>query len=132
MECDILLPSALENAITLKNVGNVKTKIIAELANGPTTPGADRVLEDQGVLLIPDILANAGGVTVSYYEWVQDQYSFFWSEDKINKTLEETIQTAFNSVHKTTAQYNTDMRTGAYILAVGRVVEATKVRGIFP
>ena len=132
MECDILLPSALENAITLKNVGNVKTKIIAELANGPTTPGADRVLDEQGVLLIPDILANAGGVTVSYYEWVQDQYSFFWTEDKINKTLEGTIQTAFKSVHETTHRYNTDMRTGAYILAVGRVVEATRVRGIFP
>jgi len=132
MECDILLPSALENAITLKNVGNVKTKIIAELANGPTTPGADRVLDEQGVLLIPDILANAGGVTVSYYEWVQDQYSFFWTEDKINKTLEGTIQTAFNSVLETTKRYNTDMRTGAYILAVGRVVEATRVRGIFP
>jgi glutamate dehydrogenase (NAD(P)+) len=132
MECDILLPSALENAITLKNVGNVKTKIIAELANGPTTPGADRILDEQGVLLIPDILANAGGVTVSYYEWVQDQYSFFWTEDKINKTLENTIQTAFNSVHETTHRYNTDMRTGAYILAVGRVVEATRVRGIFP
>jgi glutamate dehydrogenase (NAD(P)+) len=132
MECDILLPSALENAITLKNVGNVKTKIIAELANGPTTPGADRILDEQGVLLIPDILANAGGVTVSYYEWVQDQYSFFWTEDKINKTLENTIQTAFNSVLETTKKYNTDMRTGAYILAVGRVVEATSVRGIFP
>jgi glutamate dehydrogenase (NAD(P)+) len=131
-ECDILLPSALENAITLKNVGNVKTKIIAELANGPTTPGADRVLDDQGVLLLPDILANAGGVTVSYYEWVQDQYSFFWTEDKINKTLEQTMQTAFNSVHETAKHYNTDMRTGAYILAVGRVVEATRVRGIFP
>ncbi len=132
LECDILLPSALENAITMKNVGNVKTKIIAELANGPTTPGADRVLDDQGVLLVPDILANAGGVTVSYYEWVQDQYSFFWSEDKINNTLEQTINTAFKSVHETTKHYNTDMRTGAYILAVGRVVEATKVRGIFP
>lgn len=132
MECDILLPSALENAITLKNVGNVKTKIIAELANGPTTPGADRVLEDEGVFLIPDILANAGGVTVSYYEWVQDQYSFFWSEQKINQTLEQTIQTAFNSVHETTKHYNTDMRTGAYILAVDRVAEATSVRGIFP
>jgi glutamate dehydrogenase (NAD(P)+) len=132
MECDILLPSALENAITLKNVGNVKTKIIAELANGPTTPGADRVLDDQGVLLLPDILANAGGVTVSYYEWVQDQYSFFWTEDKINKTLENTMQTAFNSVRETAEKYNTDMRTGAYILAVGRVVEATRVRGIFP
>jgi glutamate dehydrogenase (NAD(P)+) len=132
MECDILLPSALENAITLKNIGNVKTKIIAELANGPTTPGADRVLEDEGVMLIPDILANAGGVTVSYYEWVQDQYSFFWSEDQINKTLEDTMRTAFKSVHETAQRYNTDMRTGAYILAVSRVAEATSVRGIFP
>jgi glutamate dehydrogenase (NAD(P)+) len=132
MECDILLPSALENAITLKNVGNVKTKIIAELANGPTTPSADRVLEDQGVMLIPDILANAGGVTVSYYEWVQDQYSFFWSEKQINDTLEQTIRTAFDSVYDMTQKYDTDMRTGAYILAVGRVAEATSVRGIFP
>lgn len=132
MECDILLPSALENAITLKNVGNVKTKIIAELANGPTTPGADRVLEDRGVLLIPDILANAGGVTVSYYEWVQDQYSFFWSEKQINETLEQTINTAFDAVYKMAQHHNTDMRTGAYILAVGRVAEATSVRGIFP
>ncbi|HSD46502.1 MAG TPA: Glu/Leu/Phe/Val dehydrogenase [Pyrinomonadaceae bacterium] len=132
VDCDILLPSALENAITLKNVGNVKAKIIAELANGPTTPSADRILEDRGVMLIPDILANAGGVTVSYYEWVQDQYSFFWTEDKINKTLESTIQTAFNAVHETAQRYNTDMRTGAYILAVGRVVDATQMRGIFP
>jgi len=131
-DCDILLPSALENAITLNNVGKVKAKIIAELANGPTTPGADRVLEDEGVFLVPDILANAGGVTVSYYEWVQDQYSFFWSEKQINDTLEQTINTAFNSVHETAKRYNTDMRTGAYILAVGRVVEATSVRGIFP
>jgi len=132
IDCDILLPSALENAITLNNVGKVKAKIIAELANGPTTPGADRVLDDEDVFLVPDILANAGGVTVSYYEWVQDQYSFFWSEKQINDTLEQTIQTAFNSVHDTAQRYNTDMRTGAYILAVGRVVEATRVRGIFP
>ena len=116
----------------LVNVGNVKTKIIAELANGPTTPGADRVLDDQGVMLIPDILANAGGVTVSYYEWVQDQYSFFWSERQINDTLEQTIKKAFDSVYETAQQYNTDMRTGAYILAVARVAEATRVRGIFP
>jgi glutamate dehydrogenase (NAD(P)+) len=132
IDCDILLPSALENAITMKNVGQVKAKIIAELANGPTTPGADRVLEDEGVFLIPDILANAGGVTVSYYEWVQDQYSFFWSESQINDTLEQTMKTAFNSVHETAQRYNTDMRTGAYILAVARVAEATSVRGIFP
>jgi glutamate dehydrogenase/leucine dehydrogenase len=132
VDCDILLPSALENAITLANVGQVKAKIIAELANGPTTPGADRVLADQGVFLIPDILANAGGVTVSYYEWVQDQYSFFWPEKKINDTLEQAMRTAFNSVYATAQRYDTDMRTGAYILAVDRVAEATRVRGIFP
>jgi glutamate dehydrogenase (NAD(P)+) len=132
VDCDILLPSALENAITLKNVGTVKAKIIAELANGPTTPGADRVLDDQGVFLVPDILANAGGVTVSYYEWVQDQYSFFWSEKQINETLEQTMRAAFNEVHETAQRHHTDMRTGAYILAVDRVAEATRVRGIFP
>ena len=132
VDCDILLPSALENAITLANVGQVKAKIIAELANGPTTPGADRVLADKGVFLVPDILANAGGVTVSYYEWVQDQYSFFWSERQINDTLEQTMQSAFKAVHDTAQRYDTEMRTGAYILAVARVAEATSVRGIFP
>jgi glutamate dehydrogenase (NAD(P)+) len=132
VDCDILLPAALENAITLANVGQVKAKIIAELANGPTTPGADRVLDDGGVFLVPDILANAGGVTVSYYEWVQDQYSFFWSEKQINETLEGTMRAAFKSVHETAERYDTDMRTGAYILAVDRVAEATRVRGIFP
>lgn len=132
VECDILCPSALENSITNANVAKVKAKIIAELANGPTTPAADRVLEDNGVLLIPDILANAGGVTVSYYEWVQDQYSFFWSEDRINRTLEETIGNAFHKVHEKARYYGTDMRTGAYILAIDRVAEATSVRGIFP
>ena len=132
VECDILCPSALENSITMANVGRVKAKIIAELANGPTTPGADRVFEDEGVLLIPDILANAGGVTVSYYEWVQDQYSFFWTEKRINQTLQDTMGDAFHKVHQTAQRYGTDMRTGAYILAIDRVAEATRVRGIFP
>src|SRR5688500_9546241 len=132
VDCDILLPSALENAITMANVGDVKAKIIAELANGPTTPGADRVFADAGVFIVPDILANAGGVTVSYYEWVQDQYSFFWSESHINETLEQAMRTAFNSVYETAQRHETDMRTGAYILAVDRVAEATSVRGIFP
>lgn len=132
VECDILCPSALENSITMANVGKVKTKIIAELANGPTTPGADRVLEQNGAMLIPDILANAGGVTVSYYEWVQDQYSFFWSEQRINQTLEDTMSNAFQKVHEKAKYYGVDMRTGAYILAIDRVAEATRVRGIFP
>ncbi len=132
VDCDILCPSALENSITMKNVGGVKAKIIAELANGPTTPAADRVLEDNGAMLIPDILANAGGVTVSYYEWVQDQYSFFWSESRINQTLEDTMSDAFHKVHEKAKHYGTDLRTGAYVLAIERVAEATRVRGIFP
>ena len=90
------------------------------------------MLEDRGVMLIPDILANAGGVTVSYYEWVQDQYSFFWSEKRINQTLEDTMSDAFHKVYQTANRYGTDMRTGAYILAIDRVAEATRVRGIFP
>jgi len=132
LECDILLPAALENSITLANIERVRTKIIAELANGPTTPGADRVLAERGVLLVPDILANAGGVTVSYYEWVQDLYSYFWSESQVNEALEKAMRTAFENVYATATQYKTDMRTGAYILAIGRVAEATRVRGIFP
>ena len=132
VECDILLPSALENAITLANVERVNAKIIAEPANGPVTPGADRVLYDRGVFLIPDILANAGGVTVSYYEWVQDQYSFFWPEKQVNDTLEQTMRRSFEDVYATAQRHQTDMRTGAYILAVDRVAEATNVRGIFP
>ena len=132
LECDILLPAGLENTITMANVGRVKTKIIGELANGPVTPAADRVLFDRDVFLLPDILANAGGVTVSYYEWVQDLYSFFWSEKQVNETLEQTMKASFNDVYATAEKYKTDMRTGAYILAIARVAEATSVRGIFP
>jgi glutamate dehydrogenase (NAD(P)+) len=132
MDCDILLPAGLENTITLSNVGRVKAKIIGELANGPITPGADRVFFDRDVFLLPDILANAGGVTVSYYEWVQDLYSFFWSEKQVNDTLEQTMKASFNDVYAMAEKYNTNMRTGAYILAIGRVAEATSVRGIFP
>jgi glutamate dehydrogenase (NAD(P)+) len=132
VDCDILCPSALENSITLANVERVKAKIIAELANGPTTPGADRHLAERGTFLLPDILANAGGVTVSYYEWVQDQYSYFWTEKQVNDALEKTMRTAFDHVYATADRFRTDMRTGAYILAVGRVAEATSVRGIFP
>jgi glutamate dehydrogenase (NAD(P)+) len=132
VECDVLLPAALENSITLANVERVRASVIAELANGPVTPDSDRVLFDRGVFLVPDILANAGGVTVSYYEWVQDQYSYFWTEDRVRDTLEQTMRGSFASVYSTAERYRTDMRTGAYILAVGRVSEATRVRGIFP
>ncbi|HST52056.1 MAG TPA: Glu/Leu/Phe/Val dehydrogenase [Pyrinomonadaceae bacterium] len=132
VDCDILLPAALENSITLANVERVRASIIAELANGPVTPDSDRILFDRGVFLIPDILANAGGVTVSYYEWVQDMYSYFWTEDRVRDTLEQTMKTAFAGVYATAERYRIDMRTGAYILAIGRVAEATRVRGIFP
>jgi glutamate dehydrogenase (NAD(P)+) len=132
VECDVLLPAALENSITLANVERVRASVIAELAHGPVTPDSDRVLFDRGVFLVPDILANAGGVTVSYYEWVQDQYSYFWTEDRVRDTLEQTMRGSFASVYSTAERYRTDMRTGAYILAVGRVSEATRVRGIFP
>jgi glutamate dehydrogenase (NAD(P)+) len=132
VECDILCPAALENSITLANVENVRARIVAELANGPVTPGSDRVLFDRGVFLIPDILANAGGVTVSYYEWVQDQYSYFWTEDRVRETLEQTMRTAFAGVYAAAERFRADMRTGAYIVAVSRVAEATSVRGIFP
>ncbi|MGH9555869.1 MAG: Glu/Leu/Phe/Val family dehydrogenase [Terriglobales bacterium] len=132
VECDILVPAALENQITLENAARVKAKIVAEAANGPTTPGADAVLHQKGVFVIPDILANAGGVTVSYFEWVQDLQELFWDEDEVNRKLEKMMVKAFKDVHVTAKRYSADMRTGAYILAIGRVAEATSSRGIWP
>jgi glutamate dehydrogenase (NAD(P)+) len=131
-ECEVLIPAALENQITMENAPKIKTRILAEAANGPTTPGADDILHKKGVFLIPDILANAGGVTVSYFEWVQGLYSFFWDENEVNKHLERKMTEAFREVHTVAKQYKVHMRTAAYILAVGRVAEATRVRGIYP
>jgi glutamate dehydrogenase/leucine dehydrogenase len=132
VDCDVLVPAALENSITLNNVGKVRARIIVELANGPTTPGADQVLFETGAFLVPDILANAGGVTVSYYEWVQNQYGYSWTEGQVQDTLESTMKKAFREVYSAAERHGVDMRTGAYVLAVGRVAEATSVRGIFP
>jgi glutamate dehydrogenase (NAD(P)+) len=132
LDCDILIPAALENQINLDNVDAVKARIIAEAANGPVTPGADRVLHEKGIFDIPDILANAGGVTVSYFEWVQDRYGFFWSDEEVNRPLERIMVKAFREVYEMAAQYKVHLRTGAYCLAINRVAEATRVRGIFP
>ncbi|HJY85596.1 MAG TPA: Glu/Leu/Phe/Val dehydrogenase [Candidatus Acidoferrales bacterium] len=132
LKCDILIPAALENVITLHNADQIKAKIVAEAANGPTTPHADEVLHRKGVFVLPDILANAGGVTVSYFEWAQDLQGYFWEENEVNARLEKVMKRAFHDVHETMRRYHTHSRAAAYILAVGRVSEATLVRGLFP
>lgn len=132
LECEVLIPAALENAITAENAGKINARIIGEAANGPTTPEADRILYEKGVLVLPDILANAGGVTVSYFEWVQDNYSFFWKEKDVNANLQEVMVKAFSEVLEASKKYKIDMRRAAYVLAVDRVTEAIRVRGIFP
>ncbi len=132
LDCDVLVPAALEGVITDLNVDNVKARIIAEAANGPTTPEADEVLRGKGVFLIPDILCNAGGVTVSYFEWVQDREEFFWAVDEINARLRRVMVRAFDDVYRTAVEHDVDMRLAAYMLAVSRVAEATLTRGIYP
>ena len=132
IECDILIPAALENQITLENVDMVKARIVAEAANGPTTPGADVALHKKGIMVIPDVLANAGGVTVSYFEWVQDLQELFWDEEDVNRRLERVMVKAFTDVLGNAKKHNVAMRTGAYILAIERVAKAMVARGIWP
>jgi len=132
LECEVLVPAALENQITQENAPRIRAKIVAEAANGPTTPGADEILHANGIFLIPDILANAGGVTVSYFEWVQSLQAFFWEENQVNHHLEKVMTRAFNEVLAIARKFDVHMRTAAYILAVGRVAEATRIRGIYP
>jgi glutamate dehydrogenase/leucine dehydrogenase len=132
VECDFLIPAALEGVITAENADNIKTKIVAEAANGPTTPEADAILFKKGIVVLPDILANAGGVTVSYFEWVQDLMSHFWDGEEINVKLRKVMTKAFDNVYKISQQYKCNMREAAYILAIGRVAEAYQLRGIYP
>ena len=132
VDCDILIPAALENQITARNAGNIKARIVAEAANGPTTPEADQQMFQRGVFMIPDILCNAGGVTVSYFEWVQDLNRDHWSESVVNAKLKEIMVRAFQETLAIAKRDEIDMRTAAYLLAVQRVADATSMRGLYP
>jgi glutamate dehydrogenase/leucine dehydrogenase len=131
LKVDVLVPAALENQITEENAPKIRPKILAEAANGPTTPEADPILHENGVFLIPDILANAGGVTVSYFEWVQDLGNYFWTEDEVNQKLETVMRRSFADVVAIGQKSRVPMRTAAYMLGVGRVAEATRLRGLY-
>jgi len=132
LKCDVLVPAALENQITLGNAAKINATIVAEAANAPMTPGGDEVLLKNGSFLIPDILCNAGGVIVSYFEWVQDLQGLFWTEGEVNNQLEKIMVRTFKEVHDLSQKHKINMRTAAYVQAVGRVADASKVRGLFP
>ena len=132
LDCDVLAPCALEQVLTADNAADVKARIVCEGANGPVTPGADEILEDRGVLVLPAVLANAGGVVVSYFEWVQGLQEYFWKEEQVNERLNEIVTRAFRETWETRAEHGTSMRMAAYGVAVRRVAEATITRGLYP
>jgi glutamate dehydrogenase (NAD(P)+) len=131
LDVDVLVPAALENVITTKNAGSIRARIICEGANGPTTAAADSILEENGVFVIPDILANAGGVTVSYFEWVQDRGGYFWTEQVVNDRLGDIMVNSFQDVLALATQHRVNMRTAAYMLAISRVANVHRLRGIY-
>ncbi|MAE29774.1 MAG: Glu/Leu/Phe/Val dehydrogenase [Planctomycetota bacterium] len=131
VDCDLLVPAATENQITSENADRIKAKLIVEGANGPTTAKASEILHQRGVVIVPDILANAGGVTVSYFEWVQDRMGYFWTEEVVNSRLEQVMVKAFNEVYSTAEKYKVSLRTAAYILSIERVASVYHLRGIF-
>jgi glutamate dehydrogenase (NAD(P)+) len=132
INCDVLIPAALESQLTEENADRVRAQVIIEAANGPTTPEADEIFDDRGILVVPDILANAGGVTVSYFEWVQDLQAYFWDEDEVNHKLRTIMERAYVDVLDLAEEHKSTMRTGATMLGVSRVAEAHVTRGLFP
>jgi glutamate dehydrogenase/leucine dehydrogenase len=128
-DCDILIPAALETQITEKNADKVKAKLVVELANGPTTPEADKILHEKGVFVCPDVLANAGGVTVSYFEWVQNRQGYYWTNEEVDERLKRVMGEAFHDVYQNYTQYKVEMRTAAYITAVKKIVDAMRALG---
>jgi glutamate dehydrogenase (NAD(P)+) len=131
LDCDVLLPAAMENVITAENAGNVKAKVIIEGANGPTAASADEILDRKGIFVVPDILANAGGVTVSYFEWVQDRGGYFWDEETVNNRLTQIMERSFQDVLDVSKKYNVNMRIAAYTLAIDRVAKVHRLRGLY-
>jgi len=131
LDVDVLIPAALENQITIDNAPGIKAKVIVEGANGPTTPDAHKHLHERGVFIVPDILANSGGVTTSYFEWVQDRHGYFWTEKEVNEKLEAKMCEAFNDVLQTSLKYRVDLRLAAYIVAINRVATVTRMRGMY-